>query len=106
MITLTLIETIPLLREASARLLSSENELVLKIASKNFPESLTGDPPDILWLDGNLSVVQEPGMIKKLRKKYPDMQVIVFGSTDSIPVIKKKFLQTGCLGVPSQNNPC
>ena len=96
MITTTLIEAIPLLRDALIRQLESGEQIsVTNVLSnlENLPQLLETQQPDLLWLDGAITGVKESNLITVLRKKSPHTRILLFGSGETVPEIKKYFKQ-------------
>lgn len=103
MIALVLVEAIPLLCESLARLLEREEGIVIQGRYTRFCDAATAlsdTQPDLLWLDGDLAEIQEAGLVKMLRQQYPGIQILLFGSVDSIPAIKNFYRQGICAYLP------
>lgn len=50
-------------------------------------------PPDLLWLDADLPDVQETDLLKQIRRQWPQTRILIFGTSESVPEIKKYFKQ-------------
>lgn len=89
-----LIESIPLLREALVRQIQGLEHfsVVQAVGSlQNLPAALSECSADLLWLDGSLESAEAPGLVRKLRKRFPELCILVFGASESIPEIKAFF---------------
>lgn len=60
---------------------------------ENLPQLLEAEQPDLLWLDGTLAGLKEIDLIALLRKKSPNTKILLFGSGETVPEIKKYFKQ-------------
>ena len=96
MTTTTLIEAIPLLQEALVRQLESSEQInvtTVLFSLESLPQLLGTEPPDLLWLDGTLADLQNSDFIRSLRKQAPNTRILLFGSGETVPEIKKYFQQ-------------
>ncbi len=96
MTTTTLIEAIPLLQEALIRQLESSEQITVTTALSNLVSIsllLETEQPDLLWLDGTIIDLQNSDFIRSVRKKAPNTKILLFGSGESVPEIKKYFKQ-------------
>lgn len=96
MISTALIEAIPLLQEALIRQLESSEQITVTIVLSNLdnlPQLLGAEPPDLIWLDGAITDLRDSDLIRSLRKEVPNTKLLLFGSGETVPDIKKYFKQ-------------
>ena len=100
--TITLIEANPILLEALTQLLNSEKEVTLKTTYNDTSQlcHIVEDPPDILWLDENQPVVMEAKFITQLQHDLPNTKILLYGLTDSVPILKQYYLAGICAYIP------
>ncbi len=91
-----LVETIPLLREALVRHLSSDPNNLLLANTGNYLELmplLEKYQPELLWLDGSFAEIKISDLLRNIRQMAPRARILLFGSNETIPEIKKYFQQ-------------
>jgi DNA-binding NarL/FixJ family response regulator len=95
------IESIPLLLQAITQLLSEFGEVSsLPNNLQNKIEKIDEIQPDLIWLDASLPEVQDCSLLKIIRKKTPNAKILLFGSDETIPEVRKFFKIGICAYLP------
>ena len=92
---LLLFETIPVLRQALAGRIQKHRDITNVQLCSSVEETLqllAEKCPDLLWLDGTAPGVREQHLIRQIRRTAPHLKILLFGSGESVPEIKKYFL--------------
>lgn len=94
--TISVFETIPLLREALVMRFKFAGHLVNEFPTNeisNLDATLRCNSTDLLWMDSTLIKDTKGNMIKAICKGAPSIKVLLFGNGETLPEIKSYFLQ-------------
>jgi DNA-binding NarL/FixJ family response regulator len=94
-----IVETIPLLREALALILTRQlntSAIALEATADTLLKSGAIKKADLLWLAGQCVEKGDQDLIKKIKKAQPSLKIVVFGVDDNIINIKMLFRQGIC----------
>ncbi|MBL7828068.1 MAG: response regulator transcription factor [Saprospiraceae bacterium] len=89
-------ESIPLLRGALSVHLNGHiqiSSLQILDTTNQLEDIIAKSKTDLLWLDGSLEAVSSQSLIGNLKKKFPDLKILVFGNETDVIEIKKIFKQ-------------
>lgn len=91
---LVLIEAIPLLLRAICQTIEQNPErhiLIQDTSLLRLETTLLETKPDVLWLDTYFPEVRDGTLIKDLHKKFPSLRILLFGTDEILPEIRKYF---------------
>ena len=105
---LVLIEAIPLLLRAIGQIIGQHPEHNITFQDTSllrFQEGMAELKPDVVWLDTHFSEVCDGSMLKVVRKKYPDARILLFGTDETLPEIRKYFKWGASAYLPKTAQP-
>lgn len=91
---LVLIEAIPLLLRAIGQTIEQNTEHLIVFQDTvlhRLEAVLSETMPDVLWLDTYLPEVRDGSVVKAVRKRYPALKILLFGTDETVPEIRKYF---------------
>lgn len=105
MIKVVITDDHPLLLEGLKNILGNSNSIDVVACFKSITEmnlGLAKQEADILLLDINLAEINSIELIKPLKKKYPNLQIIMLSVHNELPVINSTLAE-GALGYIQKN---
>lgn len=105
MIKVAITDDHPLLLEGLKNILGTSETIDVVACFKDVPEMQTGlakQAIDILLLDINLADSNSIELIKPLKKKYPQLQIIILSVHNELPVINSTLVE-GAMGYIQKN---
>lgn len=93
---LAIIEAIPLLLRAIRLAVESNPDFKVCYHAPHFQSlehKILALQPDVLWLDATLPEVQDGSAVQTIHKQLPDVKILLYGTGESVPEIRKYFKQ-------------
>ncbi len=94
--TIVVIEAIPLLLQAVCQAIESKLGNKVSYAALNLHnlESVISEfQPNVLWLDATIPEVHDGSAFQAIHKNYPRLKILLFGSGETVPEVRKYFKQ-------------
>ncbi len=104
---LVLIEAIPLLLQAVCQAIESKpgNRVCYYAPDlKNLEAILQEFHPDLLWLDATIPEVHDGSAFQSIHRNSPDLKILLFGTGETVPEIRKYFKQGICAYLPKSSD--